>query len=125
MTKEQKRTLPSIFKLKPTLLQAQVAHCEACQSFFYLLSTAVSIVVYNSQSNSQISGAMVSVDGANYTAPANLGTFAAGTMLLVTVYASGFISESRNVTISNPAGNFRQQVTFNLSPVLVMLLFYQ
>jgi len=76
----------------------------------------------NSQNNVQISDAIVSVNGTNYTAPVNLGTITAGAVLQVTVIASGFISESRNVIISNLAGNFRQQVTFNMAPVLVKLL---
>jgi hypothetical protein len=75
--------------------------------------------VLSSQNNLPISGAVVSVNGTNNTAPVNFGVIPVGTVLEVTVIASGFISESRIVTVSNLAGNLRQQVTFNLSPVLV------
>jgi len=64
-------------------------------------------------------GAVVTVNGTNATAPVNLGVMIAGSVLQVTASAPGFLTESRQVTISNAAGNFRQQVTFNLSPTLV------
>jgi hypothetical protein len=86
---------------------------------FQFIDIAVSIVVLNSQNNAPIPNTVISVNGTNQSAPADLGTMVAGTVLDVIVAASGFITETRTVIVSNEAGNLRQQVTFNLSPVLV------
>ncbi len=74
----------------------------------------------DSQTNNEIEGVNISVNGANYLAPADLGIMVTDTVLQVTAAASGFIAENRSVIVSNAAGDLKQQVTFNLSPVLVM-----
>jgi len=76
--------------------------------------------VLDSQTNNEIEGVNISVNGANYLAPADLGIMVTDTVLQVTAAASGFITENRSVIVSNAAGDLKQQVTFNLSPVLVM-----
>jgi hypothetical protein len=80
--------------------------------------------VLNCQTNSAISGAIVTLNGTNNTAPFNLGDMIAGNVLQATASAPGFLTESRQVTISNTAGNFRQQVTFYLSSILVKIVFF-
>jgi hypothetical protein len=77
--------------------------------------------VRDSQTNNEIDGVNITVNGANYSAPAHLGIMVTDTVLQVTAAASGFITENRSVIVSNAAGDLKQQVTFNLSPVLVMI----
>jgi hypothetical protein len=88
-----------------------------------LISIDVSIHVWDSETNDDLSGAVVSINGTNYSVP--FGTFfAPGTVLRMLAFASGYMDENRTVIVEDTSrfGNSTQSITFLSSANLVRYL---
>ena len=85
-----------------------------------MVSTDVTINVWDSETNADLSGAVVILNGTNYSTPLEI-IFGEGTVLHMLASKSGYTDENRTVsvkdasTVSAPA----QQITFLLSANLV------
>jgi hypothetical protein len=82
--------------------------------------------VWNSETNTALTGSIVSIGGINYTAPV-IRTFTRGTVLNILVYKVSYTVENRNIVVQDTStiGAATQQFTFLLSANLVRRIYEQ
>ncbi len=89
------------------------------------LSTDVRIRVWDAETNNDLPGAIVTMNGTNYSAPFNT-IFAPGTVLRMLAFAPGYQDENKSVIVKDilEYGTSEQFITFLLSANLVRYFIY-
>ena len=89
-------------------------------NFFPLLGLdiSVNITVLNSETNLNLAGAIVTIEGTNYLTPL-IKLFASGTILTLTASKLGFTTETRTITVGETIESLTQHVMFLMSADLV------
>ena len=84
------------------------------------MGTALSILVWNSETNTALTGSVVTIGGVNYTAP-TVRTFNSGSVLIMLAIRSGYTIENRTLIVQDTSttGAGTQTFIFLLSATLV------
>ena len=95
------------------------------QKQFFFYKKAVSILVWNSETNTALASSTITIGGINYTAPV-VKTFVRGTVLNMLAYKTGYTLENRTIDVQDTSttGAATQQFIFLLSATLVRIFHY-